>query len=57
MAGVLTLVELVEDLFDKKPDKRKKSEFEEWKKTINLLIQELNKSCKFKMYETIKQKL
>ena len=54
MAGVLTLVESVEDLFDKKPDKRKKAEFQEWKKTINLLIQELNKSCKFKMYETVK---
>jgi hypothetical protein len=54
MAGVLTLVESVEDLFDKKPDKRKKVEFQEWKKAINLLIQELNKSCKFKMYETIK---
>lgn len=54
MGAIITLVESVEDLFDKKPDKRKKVEYQEWKKTINLLIQELNKSCKFKMYEIVK---
>lgn len=54
MANIISLVESIEDLFDNIPDKRKKTEYQEWKKTINLLIQEINKSCKFKMYESIK---
>jgi len=54
MASVISLVDSIEDLFDNVPDKRKKSEYQEWKKTINLLIEEINKSCKFKMYEKIK---
>lgn len=54
MANIISLVDSIEDLFDNIPDKRKKSEYQEWKKTINLLIQEINKSCKFKMYELIK---
>jgi hypothetical protein len=54
MSSVVTLVEAVENMFDKKPDKRKKTEYKDWKKTINLLIEDLNKSCKFKMYEKIK---
>lgn len=54
MASVISLVDSIEDLFDNVPDKRKKSEYQEWKKTINLLIEEVNKSCKFKMYEKIK---
>ena len=54
MASVISLVESIEDLFDTKPDKRKKTEYQEWKKTINLLIEEVNKSSKFKMYEKIK---
>jgi hypothetical protein len=54
MASVISLVDSIEDLFDNVPDKRKKSEYQEWKKTINLLIEEVNKSSKFKMYEKIK---
>jgi len=54
MASVVTLVETIEDMFDNVPDKRKKSEYQEWKKTINLLIEQVNKSSKFKMYEKIK---
>jgi hypothetical protein len=54
MASVISLVESIEDLFDNIPDKRKKTEYQEWKKTINLLIEEVNKSSKFKMYEKIK---
>jgi len=54
MASVVTLVETIEDMFDNVPDKRKKSEYQEWKKTINLLIEQVNKSSKFKMYENIK---
>jgi hypothetical protein len=54
MANVTSLVESIEDMFDNIPDKRKKTEYQEWKKTINLLIEEVNKSSKFKMYENIK---
>jgi hypothetical protein len=54
MVYVISLVDSIEDLFDNAPDKRKKSEYQEWKKTINLLIEQVNKSCKFKMYEKIK---
>ena len=54
MSSVVTLVETIEDMFDNIPDKRKKSEYQEWKKTINLLIEQVNKSSKFKMYENIK---
>lgn len=54
MPSVVDLVESVEDLFLKKPDKRKKKEYKEWEHTINLVIEELNKLCKFKMYNKIK---
>ena len=54
MAGVVTLVESVEKMFDGKPDKRKKSEYKDWKDKINALIEDLNKACKFKMYEKVK---
>jgi hypothetical protein len=54
MSSVVALVESIEDMFDNIPDKRKKSEYQEWKKTINLLIEQVNKSSKFKMYENIK---
>ena len=54
MAGVVSLVEAVEQLFDEKPDKRKKVEYKEWVAKINALIKEVNKESKFKMYETIK---
>lgn len=54
MASVTDLVERVEQLFSDKPDKRKKKEYKEWETTINLIIDELNKLCKFKMYNKIK---
>lgn len=54
MAGVVSLVESIEQLFDQKPDKRKKVEYKEWVAKINVLIKEVNKESKFKMYETIK---
>jgi len=54
MASVIELVDIVEKLFDEKPDKRKKAEYKEWKDRINSVIQNLNKECKFKMYETVK---
>lgn len=54
MSNVTTLVERVEQLFLERPDKRKKKEYKEWEDTINLVINELNKLCKFKMYNKIK---
>jgi hypothetical protein len=54
MTNVIDLVERVELLFSDKPDKRKKKEHKEWEITINLIIDELNKLCKFKMYNKIK---
>jgi hypothetical protein len=54
MVSVIDLTEKIEDLFDKQPDKRKKKEYSEWKDTINKLIQDCNKLCKFKMYFVIK---
>jgi len=54
MANVVELVDQIEDLFSKQPDKRKKMDHKEWKDTINKLIQDCNKLCKFKMYFVIK---
>ncbi len=54
MAAVIELTDKIEDLFIKMPDKRKKSEYIEWRDTINKVIQDCNKLCKFKMYFVIK---
>lgn len=54
MALIVDLVNRIEDLFEQKPDKRKRKEYKEWQDTINLVIEELNKLCKFKMYNKIK---
>ena len=54
MASVIDIVENIEDMFSKEPDKRKKTEHKEWKDTINKLIQDCNKLSKFKMYFVIK---
>ena len=54
MASVTDLTEIIEQMFDNQPDKRKKKEYSEWKDTINKLIEECNKLCKFKMYFVIK---
>lgn len=54
MANIVELTDKIEELFSKEPDKRKKTEHKEWKDTINKLIQECNKLCKFKMYFIIK---
>ncbi len=54
MAFVIDIVDQIEDLFYKEPDKRKKTEHKEWKDTINKLIKDCNKLCKFKMYFIIK---
>jgi hypothetical protein len=51
--NVVDLTDRIEELFIDIPDKRKKKEYQEWKVTINKLIQELNKLCKFKMYNII----
>ena len=54
MALMVDLVDTVEGLYSKIPDKRKKKEYQDWKQTINLIIQDINKICKFKMYNQIK---
>ena len=54
MVNILELTDKIEELFSKEPDKRKKTEHKEWKDTVNKLIQDCNKSCKFKMYFVIK---
>ena len=54
MDTVIDLTDKIEELFSKEPDKCKKTEHKEWKDTINKLIQDCNKSCKFKMYFVIK---
>jgi hypothetical protein len=48
------LIDRIEELFKEVPDKRKRKEYKEWQDTINLVIEELNKLCKFKMYNKIK---
>lgn len=54
MPNVVDLVDRIEEMFVDMPDKRKKKEYQEWKVTINKLIDELNKVSKIKMYTTIK---
>jgi len=50
---VQELVDKIEELFSKKPDGRKKKDYEEWKNELNPLIKKLNKIVKFKMYDEL----
>lgn len=54
MAHVVDIVDRIEEMFTEVPDKRKKKEYQEWKNTINKLIEEVNKLSKTKMYLNIK---
>jgi ElaB/YqjD/DUF883 family membrane-anchored ribosome-binding protein len=54
MPNVVTLVDTIEEMFSQMPDKRNKKEYQEWKQTINKLIEEVNKVSKLKMYLPIK---
>jgi hypothetical protein len=54
MPNVVDLVDRIEEMFIDMPDKRKKVEYQEWKVTINKLIEEVNKMSKIKMYTIIK---
>jgi hypothetical protein len=40
-------------MFEDIPDKRKKKEYQEWRSTINKLIEEVNKLSKIKMYSIV----
>ena len=51
---MVDLIENVENLYSNMPDKRKRKEYQDWKQTINIVIQDINKLCKFKMYNEIK---
>jgi ElaB/YqjD/DUF883 family membrane-anchored ribosome-binding protein len=53
MANVVDLVDSIEEMFEDIPDKRKKTEYQEWRSTINKLIEEVNKLSKIKMYSTV----
>ena len=46
MPNVVTLVDTIEEMFSQTPDKRNKKEYQEWKQTINKLIEEVNKVSK-----------
>jgi hypothetical protein len=48
--SIVELVDRIEDLFDKKPDGRKKLELQEWRKSINQIIEIVNKETKTKIY-------
>ena len=54
MPNVVDLVDCIEEMFADMPDKRKKKEYQEWKVTINKLIEEVNRTSKIKMYTVIK---
>ena len=54
MANVVDIVDKIEEMFIDVPYKRKKKEYQEWKTTINKLIEEVNKLSKMKMYLNIK---
>lgn len=48
--SVVDIVDTIEELFDKKPDGRKRIELTKWKQEINPLIEQVNKLSKLKMY-------
>jgi hypothetical protein len=48
--NITELVDRVEELFDNKPDGRKKLELKEWTKEINDIIDVINKQTKSKIY-------
>jgi hypothetical protein len=51
---VLDLFDKVEELLEKRPDKRKKSEWNLWKEEINGWIDKTNKLGKCKLYDKVK---
>jgi ElaB/YqjD/DUF883 family membrane-anchored ribosome-binding protein len=53
MANVVDLVDRIEEMFEDIPDKRKKKEYQEWRSTINKLIEEVNRLSKIKMYSIV----
>ena len=48
--SVTDLVERIEQAFEDRPKGQKRKELAEWKLSINLLIEEVNKLSKIKMY-------
>jgi hypothetical protein len=54
MPGVVDLTDRIEEMLLEVHDKRKKKEYQEWKKIINKLIEQVNKESKIKMYNSIK---
>ena len=52
--SVVEVSDEIEKLFCSQPDKRKKKDFDLWKKTINLYIKKANELAKFKIYTPVK---
>lgn len=48
------IIDSIELLFEQKPDKRKKKEYQEWCTNLNELIESINKKTKIKMYDKVK---
>lgn len=51
---VLDLFDKVEELLEKRPDKRKKTEWNLWKEEVNGWIEKTNKLGKCKLYDKVK---
>jgi hypothetical protein len=49
--SVTDLVERIEKAFEDRPKGQKRKELAEWKLSVNLLIEEVNKLSKIKMYK------
>lgn len=51
---VVCLFDKIEEMFSKKPSKKEKQLYEDWKKELNEYIYHCNKLCKSKIYEVVK---
>ncbi len=52
--SVVELCDTIEKLFENKPNKRNKKEYDKWKESINSQIEKVNKAASFKIYNTVK---
>lgn len=52
--SVVEVSDEIEKLLDSQPDKRKKKDYETWKKTVNSYIKKANELAKFKIYNLVK---
>jgi hypothetical protein len=52
--NALDVKDQIEDMFDNKPDGRKKKDLKEWKEKINFLIDLYNTKTQFVSYKKVK---